>query len=149
MAENRENSKNFKPNEKQIAFLELYLSQEVRRSIEDMSNEVGINPATYYLWRRNPAFNEWFYDQIQVNKHRYAPAILSNLFTQATTTTDKGTIELALKVLDLYTPTSKNINENHNMDYRAFIETIKKKANELSSIEITESGEITDSLDAG
>lgn len=147
MSNTQENSKNFKPNEKQLAFLELYLSQEVRRSIEDMATEVGINPATYYLWRRNPAFNEWFYDQIQVNKHRYAPAILSNLFTQATTTTDKGTIELALKVLDLYTPTSKNINENHNVDYKAFIEIVKKKANELSNIKVTESGVITDTVD--
>jgi len=112
MNNNQENSKSFKPNEKQLSFLEIYLSQEVRRSIEDMANEVGINPATYYLWRRNPAFNEWFYNQIQLNKHRYAPAILDNLFTLAKKSNDKGLIELALRVLDLYTPTAKQINEN-------------------------------------
>jgi predicted Zn-dependent peptidase len=141
MAESQENIKNFIPSEKQMEFLEVFLNQETKRSIEDMAEEIGINPATYYLWKRNHSFNQWFYEQIQVQKHRHAPEIISNLIRKAKT--DKATpqeIELALKVLDLYTPTNKQVNENYNYDGKKLIEEIKKKAEELSKIEVTESG---------
>ena len=110
-----ENSKKFQPKETQLAFLEAYLSQEVRMSIEQLAEIAGITAKTYYEWVKNPDFNKWFYEQIEVNKHRFAPRILDNLFNLARQTTDKGVIELALKVLDLYTPTNKQINENINI----------------------------------
>jgi len=147
MAENLQNTNIYTPSETQLKLLEAYLSQEVRESIESLCNKAGVSRVTYYEWLKKPEFNKWFYGQIELNKHRFAPRILDNLFTQAQTTNDKGTIELALKVLDLYTPTQKNINENHNMDYKAFIETVKKKATELSNIKVTESGVITDTVD--
>jgi len=120
----------FQPKQTQIDFLEVYLSQEVRKSIEELATEAGVTAKTYYEWRKNPDFNKWFYDQIEINKHRFAPRILDNLFTQAQTTNDKGTIELALKVLDLYTPTQKNINENIDITQEQ-IDKVLEKAKEL------------------
>ena len=130
----QEKVKEFRPNENQLKFLEVYLSQEVRRSIEDMTTAIGINPATYYLWQRNPDFNEWFYKQIQANKYRYAPRILDNIFTKATsanaTVQDK---ELALRVLEVYTPTSKTITETAN--YEEEIKKILNQARELIKVD--------------
>jgi len=112
---NLQKNDKFQPNENQMKFLEAYLSQEVRESIESLCEKAGVDRTTYYLWLKKPDFNKWFYEQIEVNKHRFAPRILDNLFNLARQTTDKGVIELALKVLDLYTPTNKQINENINI----------------------------------
>jgi len=104
-------SNKFQPKETQVAFLEAYLSQDVRMTIEELAQKAGITAKTYYEWQKQPEFNEWFYKNIEANKHRFAPRILDNLFNLARQTTDKGMIELALRVLDLYTPTAKNITE--------------------------------------
>jgi len=102
----------FVPSVNQVKFLEAYLSQEVRETIEGLCVKADVQRSTYYEWLKKPEFNEWFYSQIQISKHRFAPRILDNLFNLARQTTDKGMIELALRVLDLYTPTAKQINEN-------------------------------------
>jgi hypothetical protein len=136
----------FKPTTKQLNFLESYLKQEVRKPIETLAAESGIDESTYYLWIRRPEFNKWFYDQIQVNKHRFAPRIIDNLFSQARETTDKGMIELALRVLDLYTPTTKNINENYDINYAEMMKVIKEKAIQLTTIEVDQTGVMEEPL---
>jgi len=146
--ETQENIKNFKPNDNQLKFLELYLSQEFRRSIEDMSSEIGINPATYYLWRKSEEFCKWFYDQIQVQKHRHTPDIVMNAIRRAKNPEcNNSDIELALRILDVYTPTTKQINENYDINYVKMMEIIKEKATALSKLEVSESGIINPALE--
>jgi hypothetical protein len=122
----------FKPSKAQAEFLEAYLNQETRKTIEELCSEAKVDRTTYYYWIKKPEFNEWFYNQIELNKYRYAPRIMDNIFTKAmgpnATTQDK---ELALRVLRIYTPTQKNINENHDFNYEAELEKIINKAKEL------------------
>ena len=131
MAEKVQNKDIFNPTENQMKFLEAYLSQEVRESINELCEKAGVVRTTYYEWLKKPEFNEWFYKQIEVNKHRFAPRIIDNVFTKAmqenATTQDK---ELALKVLQIYTPTSKTINENIDITNET-LEKVLEKAKEL------------------
>jgi predicted DNA-binding protein YlxM (UPF0122 family) len=134
MADLLQNKDIFTPSDNQVKFLEAYLTQEVRMSIEELCNKAGVQRSTYYEWLKKPDFNDWFYNQIQANKHRFAPRILDNLFNQARDTKDKGIIELALRVLDLYTPTAKNINETINITDET-LEKILDRAKELITVE--------------
>lgn len=131
MAENLQNTNNFTPNENQLKFLEAYLSQEVRETIGELCGKADVSRVTYYEWLKKPEFNEWFYRQIEVNKHRFAPRIIDNVFTKAmqenASTQDK---ELALKVLQIYTPTQKNINENINITDET-LNNVLEKAKQL------------------
>ena len=130
-SEFQHNLDDFKPKETQLKFLECYLNQDVRKSIEELCVETGIDKGTYYYWLKNPLFNKWFYEQINANKHRFAPRIIDNCVTQAMR--PKATpqqIELALKVLDLYTPTQKHTID-YNVHYREEIQVLKAKAREL------------------
>lgn len=134
MAEKLQNNNNFTPTEKQLSFLEAYLSQEVRESIESLCDKANVDRTTYYQWLKKPDFNEWFYKQIEANKYRFAPRILDNVFTRAmskeASTQDK---ELALKVLQVYTPTQKNINENIDITDDKINEVLEKAKELLES----------------
>lgn len=131
MAENTQNGNIFTPTENQMNFLEAYLSQEVRESIDSLCDKAGVDRGTYYKWLKKPDFNDWFYKQIEANKHRFAPRIIDNVFTKAmskeASTQDK---ELALKVLQIYTPTNKQINENINITDET-LERVLDRAKEL------------------
>jgi hypothetical protein len=127
MSEYQQNINDFKPSELQLSFLESYLSQEVRLSIEQLCKNAGVDKGSYYNWIKKPAFNKWFYDQIEVNKHRFAPRIFDNIFSKAMS--EKASVqdkELALRVLGLYTPTTKTITDNQ--DYEKILEEVLSKA---------------------
>lgn len=141
MKKTLQNTDNYSPTEKQSAFLEAYLSQEVRMSIDELCKTADVSRQTYYEWVKDHDFNKWFYEQIQANKYRFAPRIIDNCFTKAmlkeATVQDR---ELALRVLEVYTPTEKHINENYDIKYSDFMKTIKDKAKKLSKLKVTASG---------
>ena len=134
MAGNLHNINNFTPTENQLKFLEAYLSQENRESIESLCDKADVSRVTYYEWLKKPEFNKWFYEQIEANKHRFAPRILDNVFTKAmhkdATNQDK---ELALKVLQIYTPTQRNINETIDITDQKINEVLERAKELLES----------------
>lgn len=108
MEKTTEISNIFKPTANQMRYLEMYVSQEVKTPVETLCEMAGITAKTYYEWRKNPAFNKWFYDQIQVQKHRHLPDILMNAIRRAKDPkASPSDIELAMRILDAYTPTTR------------------------------------------
>jgi hypothetical protein len=64
MAKNVTKSKEWSPNSKQIAMVELLINPEDKRTREQKCNEVGITPKTLWEWQKNPEFIKYKNEQI-------------------------------------------------------------------------------------
>ncbi|MBM4400403.1 MAG: hypothetical protein FJ045_00455 [Crenarchaeota archaeon] len=98
MARNSTNSGTYIPSKQQLAFLEAYLSQEVDSTIESICQASGVPRRTYYNWRENSHFNDWFLYELRDATDRFTPAVIINLFKKASSSdATAALIELALE----------------------------------------------------
>ena len=141
--ESTENVKKYKPSDNQLAFVEAYLSQEARETIESLCDKSGVKAASYYEWIKDQEFNKWFYDTIRINRFRLVPRILDNVFTRAMSEkATKSDWELALRILDVYNPADKGTDNNDDNDstYEEIMKIIKEKSAELSALNVNAPG---------
>lgn len=132
--------KDFVPEVQQIKFLQVYLNQEQLTPLSELCKLAGIDEGKLKTWQTHPEFNQWFYNELQSNKHRYGARIVSNLAIRAADMKAPAAIvELALGVLGLYhkTSTLKIVDDEFQKTYRDEIDRIKRRA-----IELRKSGEL-------
>lgn len=67
-------SAEFAPTKLQIKFLEAYISSE-EGNITAISKEAGVDRSMVYRWRKNPAYIDWFNEQVAIAMRADLPDI--------------------------------------------------------------------------
>lgn len=119
----------FKPTKKHLQFRDLLFSGHSDAQIE---KELNLEHEDLVQMFEEDGFGQWLYEFLQKAKWKYVVRIELNLFKRAIEQkAGAQMIELALRVTDVYTPTSKKINEELGKIKQKEIDELKKKAKEV------------------
>ncbi len=124
----------YKPTKIQDRYRDLLFNRFPQEAIPA---ELSITQGDIDEWFGDPDFADWLYEGIMKVRHRFGIPIIVQLAEDAS---KKGAPfqlrELALRVLNLYMPTTKAIKEKEVADQKKRLQDVKKKAKELKELEV-------------
>lgn len=103
-----ENTKDFKPSEKMLAYLDAFLHKDLEDNNKEVCEKANVSEVSVWGWKKNPEYNAWFRSEVDKSLSLYSPIIKKNLMERACAkNADYKLITLALQVIGEYTPTQK------------------------------------------